>query len=561
MQDSDSRFPIEVVARSPIDAHEEAKDDVEIQPLLDYLQKNVLACPTMEIAGDTHASALKAILPTNTETYFATPFFSGQDPVFMIIATSARDRPRLDESDQIAIGTFGSVLRARSAEANLISTDRAKTAFLSSISHELRTPMHGVLTSLELLREAVSARDMEQIGMLVEVAASSGKTLQRLLNDVLDFGSLKTSSTRESRVDLAKTAEAMAATCALRLDQSPVPVVLTVEYEDRPWEAMIDEAGYQRCVFRTLSRLILADDVPAILESRILINGLTNAIKFTTSGTITLILRLSSDQKRVVIRIVDTGIGVSADFRAHLYEPFAKFDEFSPGAGLGLHITKALVGRMAGSLSLHPNADQPGSTFEVILPIDVPSRSSPCSMIRKQIYTPPNDLWESQERRPMSSIDSGDKIVIPPSPPAPTNQERLRVLVVDDNVVNRKLLSLAVRKSPQMVSIKQANDGAQAIEVFQTFKPHLIFTDISMPVMDGLTATTRIRDLEQDQHVTNPCVIYALTGLGTSDVRLRLDSLMGKAALNGWLVKGQHDLKVIVDIVDSTAQRFDAHGN
>jgi len=106
--------------------------------------------------------------------------------------------------------------------------------------------MHGVLTSLELLRGAVSAGDKEQTDMLVEVAGSSGKTLQRLLNDVLDFGSLKTSSNRESKVDLAKTAEAMAATCALRLDQSPVPVVLSVEYEDRPWEAMIDEAGFQR---------------------------------------------------------------------------------------------------------------------------------------------------------------------------------------------------------------------------------------------------------------------------------------------------------------------------
>jgi signal transduction histidine kinase len=246
VQDSDSRFPIKVVARSPDGAHEKANDNVEIQPLLDYLQTNVLATPTTKIAGDSRASALEAMLPANTETYFATPFFSGPDPIFMIIATSARDRPRLDESDQIAIGTFGSILRARSVQANLISSDRAKTAFLSSISHELRTPMHGVLTSLELLREAALAGDTEQIDMLVEVAASSGKTLQRLLNDVLDFGSLKTSSSRESKVDLAKTAEAMAAMCALRLDQSPVPVVLTVEYEDRPWETMIDEAGYQR---------------------------------------------------------------------------------------------------------------------------------------------------------------------------------------------------------------------------------------------------------------------------------------------------------------------------
>ena len=263
----------------------------------------------------------------------------------------------------------------------------------------------------------------------------------------------------------------------------------------------------------------------------------------------------------MVIRIIDTGIGVSSDFKAHLYEPFAKFDEFSPGAGLGLHITKSLVSRMSGTLALNPNRDQPGSTFEVVLPIEVPSRGSPQGMIRKQIYAPPNDLWESQESRPTRSSDGAEKVVLPPSPIISTDRERLRVLVVDDNVVNRKLLSLAIKKSVHTPSIKQANDGQHAIEIFQTFKPHLILTDISMPVMDGLTATTRMRDLEHDQHVENPCVIYALTGLGTSDVRLRLDSLMGKAALNGWLVKGQHDLKVIADIVNSTVQRFGLNVN
>jgi CheY-like chemotaxis protein len=289
---------------------------------------------------------------------------------------------------------------------------------------------------------------------------------------------------------------------------------------------------------------------------RILINGLTNAIKFTTSGSITLMLTLSPDQKRVIIRIIDTGIGISSDFRAHLYEPFAKFDEFSPGAGLGLHITKSLVGRMSGTLALNPNKNQPGSTFEVILPISVSSQASSSRMIRKQIYTPPNDLWESQEHRPLHEANGSSGVITPPSPVISTDQQRLRVLVVDDNVVNRKLLSLAIKKSPYKPSIKQANDGKQAIEVFRTFSPHLIFTDISMPVMDGLTATSRIRDIEHDQNPGLPCIIYALTGLGTSDVRLRLDSLMGKAALNGWLVKGQHDMQRIAEIIDSTVQRF-----
>jgi CheY-like chemotaxis protein len=272
-------------------------------------------------------------------------------------------------------------------------------------------------------------------------------------------------------------------------------------------------------------------------------------MKFTHTGSITLSLSLDSMQKHLIIRIIDTGIGVSPEFAARMYEPFTKSNAFSVGAGLGLHITKTLVKRMSGTVVLRPNKGQNGSTFEVVLPVQL-SRQTPTTSSqtkRKYIHTCLDEPSKSQGSPALVSDSNNTSTTH-------SHDLRLRVLIVDDNHINRKLLSLAVRKSPSAPLIDEAADGQQAIDRYMTFRPHLIFTDLSMPVMDGWTATTKIRELEQEGSGP-PCIIYALTGLGSSDVRLRLDSLMGKASLNGWLVKGEHDMNVITSIVEETEKR------
>jgi signal transduction histidine kinase len=249
VEDPDSFFPIQIIATSlnSVDRGRDGTTTAMIkQSILDYLQTTLTTNPTVQDVSMLRQTGFEAILPPDTRNFLAIPFFSADCSIFMIIASVDRDVSRLDESDQIAIDMFGSILRARAVQADLMTLDKAKTAFLSSISHELRTPMHGVLTGLELLRGAMETGNTEQAEMLIEVAETSGKMLQGLLNDVLDFGSLKGSENRQSKVDLAATAVATAKTCALRMDQSPATVAMSVEYEDRPWEVMIDEAGYQR---------------------------------------------------------------------------------------------------------------------------------------------------------------------------------------------------------------------------------------------------------------------------------------------------------------------------
>jgi signal transduction histidine kinase len=250
VSDQRAAHPLQVIAEYPPSSGgaswiDLSADGAGVRHVLDHLQTS-LTVPSHVRQVSSSRTGFESCLPDDTANYIGMPFFAMGNPLFMIVAISTEKDHRLDESDETAMSTFGSILRAQAAQADMKSTDRAKTAFVSSISHELRTPLHGIVTSLKLLRSAASAGDLDEVSMLAKIAESSGQTLQRLLNDVLDFDSLRTSNGIESRVDLATIAEEMISTCALQRYQGSAPVEMVFEYENRSWEALIDEAGYQR---------------------------------------------------------------------------------------------------------------------------------------------------------------------------------------------------------------------------------------------------------------------------------------------------------------------------
>jgi CheY-like chemotaxis protein len=348
------------------------------------------------------------------------------------------------------------------------------------------------------------------------------------------------------------------------------------------------------------------------MSHRILINGLTNAIKFTEKGSITLKLSTNEDRTKVIIQIIDTGIGIEAKFAPRLFEPFTKSDSFSSGAGLGLYITKGLVDRMNGTLVLAPN-EKGGTTFEVVLPVQMVDpaegggkiRSKPVKGFLLNLETENEDQEVTPEGQgqtdaagqtePDLSPDSNStsspgrqqtKPAVAPTKTTPSTapSEAVRVLVVDDNEISRKLLLMALKRSPTKVMTAQAMDGREAVQKFREFKPDLVLTDVSMPVMDGLTAAGKMRQVEDgrdgelgprderrssetedgedsgcgcDQSGDNryKTRIFAITGLGSSDPRLKNDALRGGASLDGWLVKGEHGLEVIYKIVKETLEK------
>lgn len=260
---------------------------------------------------------------------------------------------------------------------------------------------------------------------------------------------------------------------------------------------------------------------------RVLINGLTNALKFCKSGTITLSITYTDS---LMTRIIDTGTGFDMQTLPRLLEPFTKQDQHSPGAGLGLHITKKLVEDMSGTLTLRSEVGS-GTVFEVVLPMSAESSKGRVREILQKARSP--TPAQPQLLRGLSKVSLSDK---------------LRVLIVDDNAICLKILHGSLRKGSIPVHCAQATNGAEAVEMFRTFHPQLVLTDISMPVMDGVEAARRMREVEKKE-TWGRCAIFALTGLGSSDPRLKSDAIQGDAALCGWLVKGQDQMKEVMRIV------------
>jgi CheY-like chemotaxis protein len=301
-------------------------------------------------------------------------------------------------------------------------------------------------------------------------------------------------------------------------------------------------------------------------------------------------MRTADDEKTVVISIEDTGIGIPAEFFSQLFQAFKKADAFTPGTGLGLHISRGLAERMGGSIEVTSVKGQ-GTTFTVRLPVDflVKDVHSPDvgEQTRTESFEPvayrpftarTNSLFgqnrtatskpgvlemakgttDSEEQSsvthsrttsPNRNFSTGFTASPDPDVTSSPSREPARVLVVDDNEIGRRILLaiLAKQMSPK-VSVDVAINGLEAVERFRTFRPCVVLTDVSMPEMDGVTAATEMRKIEREEG-RSAAKIYAITGLGTSDPRLKLDGMWGDAALDGWLIKGQDKLSKIRDVI------------
>lgn len=299
---------------------------------------------------------------------------------------------------------------------------------------------------------------------------------------------------------------------------------------------------------------------------------MTNAIKFTDTGRITLSLVSSPDNASVTCTIQDTGKGISPAFQLAMFEPFTKADPFTPGAGLGLYIVRTLASRMGGKIALEA-AEGGGTLFTATLPVILlgPRPVTP-NLSQKIIHT---DSHGPNQNQPPDVDVSSFEIGTRAQPAKPTKPEvssspsttsasaslanrqvgeTPRILVVDDNEIGRRILVKLLKQISRHypVDYREAGDGLDAVEVFAEYKPHVVLTDVSMPRMDGITSASEMRKIEaQLIGLKTKSKIYAITGLGSSDPRLTTDALHGAAELDGWLIKGEAKLAEIREIVDS----------
>ena len=348
------------------------------------------------------------------------------------------------------------------------SANQAKSDFLANMSHEIRTPMNAVLGFTDVLRRGM-ASSAEQQDRYLETIHTNGTHLLGLINDILDL-----SKVEAGHLDLESTET------PLHKMAFEVVEVLGVKAREKGITLNYESAG-------KVPDLILSD--PTRLR-QILTNLLGNAIKFTSRGGVRMVSRVvkNRNQQTLVIDIIDTGIGMKPETLGRLFNAFVQADSSTTrkfgGTGLGLAISRKFALAMEGDITVTSELGQ-GTTFTIMVPL-LPAKDA--RWIDAEAAG-----QEFRKSRAARGID-----------PSQLRLKAARVLVVDDGEPNRELICLVLRRAG--LTVDEAANGAEAITSIHQAKYDVVLMDMQMPIKDGYTATTELRE----QGYTMP--IIALTG-------------------------------------------------
>ncbi|MBT2771815.1 response regulator [Halomonas sp. ISL-60] len=350
------------------------------------------------------------------------------------------------------------------------AANQAKSDFLAMVSHEIRTPLNGVIGMSELLRESASPAQVEDYAHTIHDSANQ---LLAMINEILDFSKIEAGhlTLETSPTELKPLVDSVVVLFAPRAKMKGLALTVNVDTLVPAW--VLVDAGRLR---------------------QILLNLIANAIKFTDHGEVS--VRVSSTVEQLLFEISDTGCGLSEQQQQRLFEPFQQADASVArrfgGTGLGLAICKRLSEAMQGRLGVKSAPGQ-GSTFWCELPL----------IIADPVTTS-----------------------LPPAPKRDFTGTTL--LLVEDNAVNRKVaMGLLARLGCDIV---WAESGHDALAMAQSQQVHLIFMDIQLPDMDGLTVTKRLR--EQGGWLANVPIV-AMTAGGAEDDRQRCLA----AGMNDYITK------------------------
>jgi signal transduction histidine kinase/ligand-binding sensor domain-containing protein/ActR/RegA family two-component response regulator len=368
----------------------------------------------------------------------------------------------------------------RAAKEAAEASNRAKSVFLTNVSHELRTPLNAIIGFSQLMIR--TARLGKEAGLTDEqrenmrVIQHSGEHLLGLINEVLELSKIEAGRAvlQEQPFDLRRLLNGLEQMFQLRAEQKN----LTFDFDLAPH----------------VPRFVVSDESKL---RQILMNLLGNAIKFTNQGGVVLRVRmleahespspLDEDQTTwLLFEVEDSGPGIPPDDQETIFMPFVQAGAgmaLTEGTGLGLSISQQFAQLMRGELTLESKLGK-GSIFRLTIPV--------------------GDAEDAEElvpepRHVVSGLEPG--------------QPEYRLLVVDDNAANRKLLVRLFE--PLGFEVREAEDGLQAIEIWDIWSPHLIWMDMRMPVMDGYEATRKIKGSTKGQAT----VIIALTASALEEDR------------------------------------------
>ena len=367
---------------------------------------------------------------------------------------------------------FTDLSSIHSSREQALEASSAKSKFLSTMSHEIRTPLNAVIGLSHILSDNKPRKDQEQN---IDALNYSGKILLNLLNNVLDFSKMQST--------------------IIELDNIPTDISMAIK--------QIKKIHESSCFRKGISMNLEIDpDIPAvwldiIRFNQVLNNLITNAIKFTDEGSVTLKIKKKEKRKNTInllVEIIDTGIGIPKNKQDEIWEAFTQAstttNRLYGGTGLGLPIVKGIIEAM-------------GATVKIMSKIGVGSHF---------YFTLKLKLATNQEL-------------------SKTNQKKIRnfvgkkVLLVEDNLINVMVCKQILEKEKLEVAL--ANDGLTAVNMVKENKYDIILMDIQMPIMDGYTATLEIRKF----NATIP--ILALS----ASIFMEVKDKINESGMNGFIYK------------------------
>ncbi len=341
----------------------------------------------------------------------------------------------------------------------------AKARFLANMSHEIRTPMNGIIGMAELLKKTKLTQEQKEF---VEVISTAGENLLTVINDILDLSKIEAGKITLENVLFSLHSELKNVISILNFQAEKKGLYLKLEMEEGVPEYVKG---------------------PPVRLKQIIINLVNNAIKFTEKGGVKVNVSrqiLGNNRVKILVKVTDTGIGISKENQKQLFKPFSQVDSSitrkHAGTGLGLVISKNLAELMSGEIGVISEEGK-GSTFWFTVVLST-------------------DFTEEELKKIEQPKGEGDVVRL-------NNKQHIKVLLVEDNIINQKVAKAHLDKMNCEVSI--ANNGIEAVDDFKHNHYDIVLMDVHMPEMDGIEATHLIRKYEEENPYLGRTPIIALT--------------------------------------------------
>ena len=483
-------------------------------------------------------------------SYLGVPIPIGDEIIGVLSVQSTEQENRFDESDQRLLSTIAasvgvalrnaklfeevqqSKMEAEAASKVAEKANEAKSAFLSTVSHELRTPLTSVLGFAKIIRKRLDEKifpivdksdpktnkTIGQINENLQVVISEGERLTHLINDVLDLAKIEAGKMEWNleNVSLPEVAErAIAATTSL-FDQKPIELKRDIQ-KDLP---------------------VISGDPDKLIQ--VMINLISNSVKFTDKGTVT--CRLYQKDDEIIASISDTGIGIAPEDHAAVFEQFKQvggdtLTDKPKGTGLGLPICKEIIEHHGGRIWLESEVGK-GSVFSFALPV-----------IKSEVVkAKPIHLDELVKQLKEQMVFSQLRI---------DGLASSTILVVDDDDSIRSLLQQELSDAGYLID--EASNGKEALERIRKNKPDLIILDVMMPEMNGFDVAAILKNDPQTMDI--PIIVLSIVQDKARGFRIGVDRYLTKpidttqlfAEVGTLLEQGKSKRKVMIVDEDNAA--------